>query len=338
MAFLNNSITFSADYWIKNTDGILLRTPISVASGTFRNDGPFENAAGLRNSGFEFLVGYRKSIRDFNLGLSFNLSTIKNEVTSLGKGATIINQVENTYEFGTFTRTAVGEPMSSFFGYVMEGIFQNQAQINAHAKQPGAAPGDVIFKDVDGNGLIDANDRTVIGDPFPDFNYGLSTNLSFKGFDVSMSLQGVQGKQLYNSLKAFLESMNAEHGQMLTVLNRWKGEGTSNSMPRAIRGGANLNSRASTRYVENASYLRMQNLQLGYVIPSGLVSRYGIKKLRTYVNAQNLFTLTHYSNYSPDGLGGSGLNAPNLDPLSIGVDTGSYPIPLVLQLGVQVGF
>ncbi|MES3017051.1 MAG: TonB-dependent receptor [Bacteroidota bacterium] len=337
-SFINNSLTFSVDYWVKNTDGILLRTPISTASGIYRDNGAFENAAGLRNSGFEFLVGYRKNISDFNFGVSMNLSTVKNEVTSLGKGATIINLVENSYQFGTFTRTAIGEPMSSFYGYVMEGIFQTPAEIAAHAKQTGAAPGDVKFKDIDGNNVIDANDRTVIGDPFPDFNYGLSSNFSYKGFDMNFSFQGVQGKQLYNSQRAYLESMQGEHGQMATVVNRWKGPGTSNTMPRAIRGGANLNSRPSTRYVEDASYLRLQNLQFGYVIPQSVLGKFGVKRLRTYINTQNLLTISGYTNYSPDGLGGNGNNGGGQDPLAIGVDTGNYPIPRVVQFGLQANF
>src|SRR5690606_2016378 len=149
LTLFDQSFTFSADYWIKKTDGILLKTPISSASGIFREDGAFENAAGLQNSGFEFLTGFNKLIGNVSFTVSANLSTIRNRVTSLGKGSTIINLVENTYEFGTFTRTAVGEPMSSFYGYVMEGIFQTPEEVAAHATQTGAAPGDVMFKDMD---------------------------------------------------------------------------------------------------------------------------------------------------------------------------------------------
>lgn len=338
LAFLDNTITFTTDYWIKNTDGILLRTPVSVVSGVYRNNGAYENAAGLRNSGFEFLAGYNKRFGDFNLNVSANLSTVHNEVTSLGKGSEILNLVENVYQFGVFTRTAVGDPMSSFYGWVMEGIFQTPEEIAAHAVQTGAAPGDVKFKDIDGNGIIDANDRTIIGDPFPNFNYGLSSNMSYRNFDLSLSFQGVQGKQLYNAQRAYLESMNGEHGQMATVLERWTGPGTSNTMPRAIRGGANQNSRPSTRYVEDASYLRLQHLQIGYKLPENTLSSIGVKRLRTYINTQNLFTITSYTNYSPDGLGGSGYGNNDLNPLSIGVDTGNYPIPRVFQFGVQASF
>jgi hypothetical protein len=132
--------------------------------------------------------------------------------------------------------------------------------------------------------------------------------------------------------------MNGEHGQMATVVERWSGPGTSNTMPRAIRGGANINSRPSSRYVEDASYLRLQNVQIGYVLPEAFLSQFGIAKFRTYINAQNLFTITGYSNYSPDGLGGSGFGNNDLNPLSIGVDTGNYPIPRIIQIGLQIGF
>jgi hypothetical protein len=220
----------------------------------------------------------------------------------------------------------------------MDGIFQTPAEVAAHARQTGAAPGDVKFRDIDGNGVIDANDRTVIGSPFPDFNYGFSGNVNYKAFDLTFSFQGVAGKELYNSQRAYLESMNGEHGQMATVVNRWTGPGTSNTMPRAIRGGQNQNSRPSTRYIEDASYLRLQNLQLGYVLPENTLSRLGVKRLRAYVNTQNLFTITDYVNYSPDGLGGSGYGNNDMNPLSIGVDTGNYPIPKVFQFGVQANF
>jgi TonB-linked SusC/RagA family outer membrane protein len=338
LAMFDSKFTFSADYWVKDTHGILLRTPISVVSGIGRDQGAFENAAGLRNSGFEFLAGYRQSIGEVNIGLSANLSTVKNKVLSLGKGDAIVSMVENVYQFGTFTRTAVGQPMSSFYGYIMDGIFQTPEEVAAHARQTGAAPGDVKFRDIDGNGVIDANDRTVIGSPFPDFNYGFSGNASYKAFDLTFSFQGVAGKELYNAQRAYLESMNGEHGQMATVVNRWTGPGTSNTMPRAIRGGANQNSRPSTRYIENASYLRLQNLQLGYVLPENTLSSVGVKRLRAYVNTQNLFTITDYVNYSPDGLGGSGYGNNDMNPLSIGVDTGNYPIPKVFQFGIQANF
>jgi len=339
LTVLNNHVTFNADYWIKNTDGVLLRTPISAASGISRDNGPYQNAAGIKNSGFEFALQYRENIRDFNFELSGNLSTVKNEVTSLGGLPYIINLVNNAYNYGTFTYTTVGQSMSSFYGYIAEGVFQNSSEIASHATQPGAAPGDIKFKDINGDGVITAEDRTVIGDPFGNFNYGFTASATYKAFDLFMSFRGVQGKQLYNSQRAFLESMDGEHGQMATTLMRWHGEGTSNSMPRAVRGDPNNNARPSTRFVDNASFFKFQSLQIGYTIPAKLTNRLGIKKLRAYINGQNLLTFTDYPNYNPDVLGGSGYsNANNMDPLSIGVDTGTYPIPRVFQFGAVLNF
>jgi len=333
----DNHIIFSADYWIKNTSGILLRTPISGATGIARDMGAFRNAASVRNSGFEFLLTYRNGNRDFNYEVTANLSTVRNKVTSLGGVPSVISYVENVYQYGTFTRTMPDLAMSSFFGYIAEGIFQNQSEIDKHATQPGVQPGDIRFRDINGDGVVDANDRTTIGDPFPDFNYYLSGNASFKSFDLNVSFQGVQGKQLYNAQRAYLEAMNAADGQMATTLNRWHGEGTSNTMPRAIR-GSRLNTVPSTRFVDNASYGRLQNLQIGYTLSARVTERLRIQRLRIYANAQNLFTITKYSNYNPDTLGGSGYNDDSLNPLEIGVDNGSVPIPAVLQIGAQLTF
>ena len=334
-----NSLVFSADYWLKQTDGVLLRTPISVATGISRDNGPYENAANIENSGFEFLLSYQNSLDDFNFGLSTNLSTVKNKVTSLGEGTTtIVNLVNNAYNFGTFTRTAVGESMSSFFGYVTDGIFQNSNEVSAHALQPGAAPGDIRFKDINEDGVITDDDRVIIGDPFPNFSYGFSANFSYKNFDANLSFRGEAGKELYNSQRAYLESMDGEHEQMATTLNRWQGEGTSNSMPRAVRGYPNNNARPSNRFVEDASFLKLQTLQIGFNIPSDISKSIGLSRGRIYVNAQNVFTITNYSGYNPDILGGSGWATNDINPLSIGVDTGTYPLPRTIQMGIQVGF
>jgi len=337
VAFFNNRLNFTADYWVKNTDGILLRTPISSATGISRDNGPFRNAASVKNSGFEFVLSYRDGTPDLSYEISANLSTVRNTVTSLGGVPSIVSYVENVYQYGTFTRTMPGLPMSSFFGYVADGIFQNQGDIDKHALQPGVAPGDIRFKDINGDGVVDANDRTTIGDPFPDFNYGFAASVFYKSFDMSLQFQGVQGKQLYNAQRAYLEAMNSADGQMATTLNRWKGEGTSNTMPRAIR-GARLNTVPSTRFVDNASYGRLQNVQIGYTVPQTVVNRMRVERVRLYVGAQNLFTITKYVNYNPDTLGGSGYNDDSMNPLQIGVDTGSVPIPTVVQLGGQITF
>ena len=337
LGIFDGSLTFSADYWMKNTTGILLRVPISSATGIDRINGPYQNAAEVKNSGFEFLVGYRKSLGSLFYEINAELSTVNNKVTSLGGVPNVINLVQNVYQFGTYTITEVGKPMSTFYGYVFDGIFQNAEEVEAHAEQAGAAPGDVRYKDLTKDGKITSDDRTYIGDPFPNFTYSISGNIGYKNFDLNIGFQGVAGKQLYNAQRAYLESMTGEFGQMATVKNRWVGEGTSNTIPRAYRAGRN-NTLPSTRFVENASYLRLQTLQIGYSLPDQLINRYGLEKFRVYFNGLNLYTFTKYINYNPDIFGGEGYNNDSLNPLSMGVDMGSVPIPSIFQLGVQLTF
>ncbi|MFA6945486.1 MAG: TonB-dependent receptor [Pedobacter sp.] len=338
LSLLQNKITFTADYWVKNTDGILVRTPISTVTGFARDSGPYQNAAELQNKGFEFLAGYRGNAGELKYGVSANLSTVRNKVLSLGAGSSIINLLENVYYSGTFVRTMPGMPMSHFYGHISDGIFQTQAEINAHASQPGAKPGDVRFRDINGDGKVDANDRTNIGDPWADFDYGFSADATFKGFDVNMSFYGTQGKQLYDGQGVYLETMQGEWNNKTTVLNRWKGPGTSNTLPRAVRGDTNQNNRGQSRYVLDADFLRMQNFQIGYSLPQNLIKRIGARNARVYFNGQNLFTITKYPNYNADTLGGLGFNDDSMSPLGFGVDTGSTPIPTVYSLGVNLTF
>ena len=338
LSFLQNKITFTADYWIKNTDGILVRTPISTVTGFARDSGPYQNAAELQNKGLEFLLGYRGSKGEFKYGVSANLSAVRNKVISLGAGTSIINLLENVYYSGTFVRTMPGLPMSHFYGHISDGIFQTQAEINAHAKQTGAKPGDVRFRDINGDGVVDANDRTNIGDPWPNFDYGFAGDASFKGFDINVSFYGTQGKQLYDAQGVYLETMQGEWNNKTTVLNRWKGPGTSNTLPRAVRGDTNANNRGQSRYVLDADFLRMQNFQIGYTLPQNVIKKIGARNMRVYFNGQNLFTLTNYPNYNADTLGGLGYNDDSMSPLGFGVDTGSTPIPSVYSFGVNLTF
>jgi len=338
LSFLQNKIFFTADYWIKDTDGILVRTPISTVTGFGRDSGPFQNAAQLENKGMEFLLGYRGATGELKYGISGNLSNVQNKVISLGTGTSIINLVENVYYSGTYTRTLPGSAMSHFYGHINDGIFQTQAEINAHPTQVGAKPGDRRFRDINGDGKVDANDRTNIGDPWPDFDYGFAADASWKGFDINMSFYGTSGKQLYDSQGVYLETMQGEWNNKTTVLNRWKGPGTSNTLPRAVRGDTNQNNRSQSDYVLDADFLRMQNFQIGYTLPQSLIKRVGARNARIYFNGQNLFTITKYPNYNADTLGGVGFNDDSMSPLAFGVDTGSTPIPSVYSFGVNLTF
>ncbi|MEX2574716.1 MAG: TonB-dependent receptor [Balneolaceae bacterium] len=343
LEIFNNRLLFIADYFIKDTDDILLRLPISVGTGMARDNGPFQNAASVSNSGLEFEGTFRDRVGNLFYSISGNIATIKNEVTSLGGESAVIDFRESAYRYGAFTYNVVGKPMSNFYGWESDGIFQNQEEIDAHATQSGAVPGDPRYRDVNGDGIINDNDRTIIGSPFPDFTYGLSASFSYQNIDLSLSAYGVQGRELYNAQRAFLESVNGEHGQMATTLNRWQGEGTSNTIPRASRDAAYSNARSQSRFVEDASFLRLQNLQIGYTLPGELTEHMGIRNMRIYFNGQNLFTLTGYSNYTPDVRGGGAESRTTgqtdmSNPLAMGVDMGAYPVPRVLQFGIQTSF
>lgn len=338
MAIFNNELTFTGDYYIKSTDDILVRPPISVATGIDRGNGPFENEASMKNTGIELGLTYSKSLDNFNYTLSGNISTVKNKVTSLGNQNSIINFVTNAYNYGVYTITKVGEPVSSFYGWIDEGIFQDQQEIDNHAKQVGAKPGDVIFKDINHDGIISSDDRTIIGNPFPNFVYGFSANINYHRFNFVLAIHGVQGRRLYDAQKALLENLDGQFNQRKAVLKRWHGKGTSNSIPRATRADPNNNSRPSTRFVENASYLKIQDLRFGYTFSQSMVNNVGLRKFKIYLDIQNLLTITKYPGYSPDIRGGSGSGAVEDNPLSVGVDLGTYPVPRVYELGIQLGF
>ncbi|MBD0256027.1 MAG: SusC/RagA family TonB-linked outer membrane protein, partial [Cytophagales bacterium] len=225
-----------------------------------------------------------------------------------------------------------------FYGWVWDGIFQTEEQVNDSPKQrDGTKPGDVKFLDLpdkDGNynNSIGDEDRTFIGNPQPRFIYGLTNNLSFKGIELSVFLQGVQGNDVYNQLRENLEGMAFDANQSRTTLNRWTGEGTSYTMPRAVAGDPSRNRRRSDRYVEDGSYLRVRNITLGYSLPSNVVQAMRMQRARIYVSAQNAFTFTRYSGLDPE------IGSYNQSSLSSGIDYGTYPVPRSFIAGLNLSF
>jgi hypothetical protein len=231
---------------------------------------------------------------------------------------------------GTLASNTVGYPVNAFYGYVMDGIFQNQKEVDQSSVQvPGAdpynrtSPGDVRFRDLNNDGVINDGDRTIIGNPNPQFIYAMTNDFSYAGFDLSIFLQGVQGNDIFNANNVFQESMAVAQNQTQAVLGRWEGEGTSNTMPRAIFNDPNNNSRISSRFIEDGSYLRIKNVTFGYTLPASLLSRYKVQRIRIYASAQNLFTFTKYSGFDPEV------------PYN-GVDYNVYPVTRVLSLGLNI--
>ena len=333
IGLFNNQVLINADYYIKQTDDILVPVPPTPSTGV--NNSPTLNAGSVRNRGFEFAATYRKSSGDFQYSISGNFATLDNEVLSLGGGQPIISGNVNVTRV---TRIIEGFPIGHFFGYEMDGLFQNQGEVDAHANQPNAAPGDVRFVDQNDDGEINVEDKVYLGDPIPDLTYGLTLTASYKGFDFNAFLQGVEGIELYYGYRYFAEGMLRPFNFEQRTLGYWNGEGTSTTIPRAVGGDPANNTRESSRFVGDGSFLRCRNLTLGYNVPFNALENIGgfVSSARIYATAQNLFTITGYEGYDPEI--GSQNNDPDQASRGRGIDNGQFPQARTLMLGIQVTF
>lgn len=330
IGFLKNRIVANLDFYVKNTRDMLTKKPVPQTSGTSleQADWPPVNIGKVLNRGFEFTINTKNFVGEFKWETNLNMSFNHNEVVSIG-GPEILNGVSLIRE---------GQPINSFYGYKLGGVYQtldevftgpvmeNRAADKAsHNPYKNTSPGDMWFVDVDGNGEINDLDRTVIGNPSPDCIFGFNNTFSYKNFDLSIFFQGALGNQVWNGVRASHESMNSTYNQLASTLERWTGEGTSSSMPRAIYADPNNNSRASTRWLENGSYAKLKNLTFGYTLPENWINRAKVKALRLYVSFDNLCTITNYSGLDPE-VGLSGL------------DYGVYPSARTYMFGVSVKF
>ena len=317
LGILRNKLYLSADYFMKTTSDILL--PISLPSYVGSVSPTIVNAGTVRNKGFELSLTYRDKVGDFNYSINGNIATLDNKVLKLHPNLPNID--------GKVTRTTVGQPLNAYYGFVMEGIYQNEAEINEQlyaTDNPTVQPGDIRFKDLDNNGKIDDNDRDFLGSPIPRFTYGFTLNGEYKGFNFSMLFHGVQDVQHFNDLKKILNYDTRPFNHTTEMLGYWHGEGTSNSIPRPSftdNGG----SRISSIFVEDASFFRLKNVELGYSLAKLLKKiNSPISDLKIYVSAENLFTVTSYS---------------GLDPESTDlIDYGTYPQARSFLFGVNVKF
>jgi len=330
IGFLQNRIVANLDFYVKNTRDMLTKKPVPQTSGTSleQADWPPVNIGKVLNRGFEFTVNTKNFVGEFKWETSLNMSFNHNEVVSIG-GPEILNGVSLIRE---------GQPINSFYGYELGGIYQtldevftgpvmeNRAPDKAsHNPYKNTSPGDMWFVDVDGNGEINDLDRTVIGNPSPDCIFGFNNTFSYKNFDLSIFFQGALGNQVWNGVRASHESMNSTYNQLATTLERWTGEGSSYSMPRAIYADPNNNSRASTRWMEDGAYAKLKNLTFGYTLPEKWIRKAKMKALRLYVSLDNLCTITNYSGLDPE----AGLS---------GLDYGVYPSARTYMFGVSVKF
>lgn len=328
VSLFEDKINFTADYYIKNTSDMLVPVPIPSSSGI--TEAPYQNAGEIENKGLELALSYQNTAGDFYYKLGGNFATVKNTVLDLGGGLPIPSPILYR-ESVRLTRTEEGRSVGEFYGYKTDGIFQNQQEINNHATQAGAEPGDIRFVDVNGDGVINDSDRTFIGSPIPDFQFGFNASASYKNFDLSVLVTGVYGNELMNTMGYRL--LNGSHigNKMSEVLDRWTGPGTSNDMPRLTWNDPNDNARISDRYVEDGSYLRLKNIQIGYNLPEDLLTRIGARQVRLYVTARNLFTITSYNGFDPE------LGKVDNNNLNYGIDMGSYPVPRTFNIGLNIG-
>ena len=330
VGFLGNRVTFTADWYNKVTSGMLMDMQVPGYAG---DSAPIGNVGTMSNSGVELDLGYRDDYGDFSWNISANATYTRNVLTELGDDATSL--YGSSHKIGQLTRGIVGLPFPYFYGHKSDGIFQNAEEVAAHvnangqALQPNAQPGDVRFVDVDGDGDIDDDDRTYIGKGTPDWSFGLNIGFEWKGIDFSMLLQGVVGNQAFNvTRRTDLYYINLPK----TILNRWTGEGTSNTQPRFMFDSPNNNYRSSDLWVEDASFLRARNVQLGYTLPQKWTKKFFVQRLRVYAQAENLFTLTKYSGCDPEVTGGNGFSS------DLGVDRGVYPQSRTFSVGVNLNF
>ena len=322
-----NQFTATVDYYIKDASGMLMEMQVPTYAG---DSAPTGNVGTMRNSGVEIDLGYRGAAGDFNYGVKANASYNVNKLTKLADDASYITT--SSHKIGTLTRGDVGEVFPYFWGWKTDGVFQNWDEVNSYVNkdgnliQPNAQPGDFRWKDINSDGVINDSDRTKLGKGIPDWTFGLTITMDWKGIDFSMLLQGQAGAQTLNvTRRTDLYYINLPK----TILNRWTGEGSTNKYPRFAFDSANENYRVSDYWMEDASFLRARNIQLGYTLPSNITKKVFISRLRFYAQVENAFTLTKYSGCDPEVSGGF---------REVGVDRGVYPQNRTVTFGLNLTF
>jgi TonB-dependent starch-binding outer membrane protein SusC len=332
-----DKLNLTVDYYVKRTSDMLIPIPLPLIGGSAST--PYVNAGKVENRGVEIEMNYSNNSHAFKYDLSVNFATLKNKVLSLASGEPIPGgRIDN----GVYaTLTTVGQPIGSFYLYQMDGIFQNQADIIASAYQGSyIRPGDVKFKDVNSDGVINEKDRTFLGSAIPKFTYGATANFSYSNFDLSLFFQGQNGNKLYLQVNQDIEGFYRAFNLTQRVYDeRWHGEGTSNTMPRVSWLGSTNNKTPSSRFLEDGSYVRLKNIQMGYSIPQKITERWKVSGLRIYFTGQNLWTLTNYTGLDPEMHTSDNLNAEKYrGDVAAGIDWGTFPSAKSYIIGVNLNF
>jgi TonB-linked SusC/RagA family outer membrane protein len=332
LTLLNGKLDITTDYYIKKTFDLLFQPDVSAIIGAYGAGGspPWINGGDVKNSGFEFLINYKDQIgEDFQFNIGYNLTTIRNRVTSMPSGKEFIESGSFGVGGSITSRMQTGFPLGYFYGFKTDGVYQTAEEVASRGvTQNGAQPGDLRFVDKDNSGSInfgDNSDKMMIGSPIPDVVMGLNLGFNFKGFDFSTTFYSSIGNDILRNYERQQPMAN-----MLSYrLDRWTGAGTTNEHPR-LTTGANNNGVISDYFVEDGSFVRIKNLQLGYSLPASISKRIGATKVRVYIAANNLATFTRYKGYDPD--------QSNSNPLVSGVDTGFYPQAKTFMGGLNLNF
>ncbi|MEE9363307.1 MAG: TonB-dependent receptor [Cellulophaga sp.] len=338
---LNNSINLTLDYFSKKTEDLLLFKTLPQDLSGITNRGQWTNVGEMENKGLELAIDYQSdTTTDFSYTIGLNLAVINNKLISLDDGIDFIETDPAVLHSTNFdqptSRTAIGQPIASFYGHVVDGIFQSDSDASSSI-QPGAVAGDFIFKDLNGDGAINEDDRTFIGSPHADFTYGLNFSGNYKAFDFTLFLQGSQGNDIYDLSRYYSDFFNlANYNKSERILNAWTPQNTGSNLARISLNDPNNNIRPSSYYVQDGSYLRLKTLQIGYSFPQEVIKKIRATKIRLYIEGYNLFTITGYKGLDPEiGLQSYTSDDRNLD---IGVDRGVYPSSQTFTLGLNLNF
>lgn len=326
LGLFNSRLYLTIDYYNRITKDLLLSVNVPTITGFST---VVQNIGKMQNRGWEFSATSRNFTGPFVWNSSANLSLNRNQVLALGPTG---DPIRSGTGVGETNITMIGHPIGSFFGYTAAGVFKNQADLDSYPHDPTSRPGDVKYVDINGDDRINADDRGIIGNNQPDFIYGLNNSFSYKGFDLNIGLQGSYGGEILNLSRRFFENLEGNANQVTTVLSRWRSESDPGDgvTPRANARTTGQNNAVSTRWVEDGSYLRIQNLTLGYRLSSAIVSRLKLQQVRVYVSAQNLHTWTKYMGYNPEVSNYEGA-------LTGGVDYGSFPLSRTVSAGINIG-
>ncbi|MDI1255602.1 MAG: TonB-dependent receptor [Flavobacterium sp.] len=344
-----SALTFSIDYYRKRSSGFLFQVPLPLyltgGGGQYGGiSAPYSNLGEMENKGIDITLGLNaKTAGGFSYDATLTFSHYKNELISIQDGLPLTAEINtNGYLPVVATNTVVGHPIGMYYGYITEGLFTTQAELDSAPLQfgqtVGTAPGqtnlgDVKYKDVNGDGVVDTSDKTFIGNPHPDFTFGFTNNFRYKNIDLSLFLQGSVGNDVMNLTKrAGTSNAILSQNQFTEAADYWTPDNTNTSIPRPINSESNTNAFISDRFVEDGSYIRIQNVTLGYTLPSNLLSKIKMTRLRVYGTVQNLYTFTNYSGYDPE------IGSFNQSPLLSGIDNGRYPSPRTWSLGINVEF